>query len=122
MQCMEKPMYESKATILSATCSSCSSLLARTFHPQATMWYPFISQFSTPQKQIRCRKFKMNTKHDIIRTSSQPYLVSLRFDVAVLVSCFANVFQNRKTSTSLHALSFSLSTCMNLVARVGVHL
>lgn len=36
-----------------------SSLLARTFHPQATMWYSSISHVPPLKKPIRCRKFKM---------------------------------------------------------------
>lgn len=66
--------------------------LAITFHPQG-YHVVSMSQVFPSKKPIHCRKFK---KHDIIRTKSQPYLVSLRFDVAKAMPSLAKwLFQNR---------------------------
>lgn len=100
-----------------------SSLLARTFHPQATMWYSSISHVPPLKKTDPLPKIQNETQHDIIRTSSQPYLVSLRFDGAVAVSSFANVFQNRRIRPPSTPRGFSLSRCVDLSSTgVGVHL
>jgi hypothetical protein len=76
---------------------------------------------STPQKTDPLPKIQNETQHDIIRTSSQPYLVSLRFG-AVAVS-IANVFQNRRIRPSSTPRGFCLSRCVDLSSTgVGVHL